>query len=185
MTVTVTSNDVGYIRFSGYWADIDYSDSGNIFASANTKATLTYTPSDDETITNWIRKVGYESGKRMSLTQGTETTSNAAEYELTGYIPVKRNDVIRIKNIDITNESATNIVGFNSSKQAINGSTTTYGTALYYAFVEKGTETNGVYKTTLNSDLHNCFSDSDLAYIRIGSKSITDDSIVTVNEEIV
>lgn len=43
VTVTVTSEDVGYIRFSGSWANA-YSDSTNTFAAANTKATLTYTP---------------------------------------------------------------------------------------------------------------------------------------------
>lgn len=44
VVVTVTSNDVGYIRFSGQWAYIGASDSNNSFAAANTKATLTYTP---------------------------------------------------------------------------------------------------------------------------------------------
>lgn len=44
ITVTVTSADVGYIRFSGQWAITNYSDSSNAFTDANTKATLTYTP---------------------------------------------------------------------------------------------------------------------------------------------
>ena len=44
VTVTVTSNDVAEICFSGKWATKTYSDSDVNFASANTKATLTYTP---------------------------------------------------------------------------------------------------------------------------------------------
>lgn len=42
--VTITSNDVGYIRFSGQWAFPGASDSDSSFVAANTKATLTYTP---------------------------------------------------------------------------------------------------------------------------------------------
>lgn len=44
VVVTVTSTDVGYIRFSGQWSYSGASDSNNSFAAANTKATLTYTP---------------------------------------------------------------------------------------------------------------------------------------------
>lgn len=44
VTVTVVSHDVGYIRFSGYWANVNYSDNSSSLAAANTKATLTYTP---------------------------------------------------------------------------------------------------------------------------------------------
>lgn len=44
VTVTITSADVGYIRFSAQWSSTEYSDSNVSFAAANTKATLTYTP---------------------------------------------------------------------------------------------------------------------------------------------
>lgn len=44
VTVTVVSNDVDYIRFSGWWGSSSFSDSDTDFAKANTKATLTYTP---------------------------------------------------------------------------------------------------------------------------------------------
>lgn len=44
VTVTVTSDEVAEICFSGQWANKSYSDSDVSFASANTKATLTYTP---------------------------------------------------------------------------------------------------------------------------------------------
>lgn len=42
--ITVTSDEVAEICFSGHWAATDYSDSNVSLAAANTKATLTYTP---------------------------------------------------------------------------------------------------------------------------------------------
>lgn len=44
IVVTVTSDEVVEICFSGQWANTNYSDSDVNFAAANTKATLTYTP---------------------------------------------------------------------------------------------------------------------------------------------
>jgi len=44
VVVTVTSDDVGYVRFSANWTNSNYSDSDSRFADAHTKATLTYVP---------------------------------------------------------------------------------------------------------------------------------------------
>jgi hypothetical protein len=44
VTVTVTSDEVGYIRFSGHWSKPGVSDSMDSITAAGTKATLTYTP---------------------------------------------------------------------------------------------------------------------------------------------
>ena len=44
VTVTVTSDDVATIRFSGWWSRGGVSDSQATITAANTKATLTYTP---------------------------------------------------------------------------------------------------------------------------------------------
>ena len=125
---------------------------------------------------------GYKTGYRLKTSTGNEVEEEG--YEVTGFIPAKLNDVISIKNVDLTDESATNIIVFNSEKQQISGGTTTYGTTLYNLFVTKGTEENGVYTSKLNNSIHNSFC-SDMAYIRIGSKSITDESIITINQEIV
>lgn len=126
---------------------------------------------------------GYKTDYRLSLSSGGETA--ATDYECTGFIPAKQNDVIRIKNIDLTSENATNIIFYNSDKTPIKGSASTYGVTLYGFFVTSGTEENGVYTSTLDGDIHNAIGTGDLAYIRIGSKSITDESILTVNQEIV
>ena len=128
-------------------------------------------------------EAGYKTGYRMSLSSGNETS--ASGYEVTGFIPVKVEDVVRIKNIDVTNETYTNIVFYNSDKTPIKGTASNYGLTLHGLFVTNGTEENGVYTSTLDGFKHNAISTGELAYIRIGSKSITDESIVTVNQEIV
>ena len=130
---------------------------------------------------NWIKEVGYVAGKRMSMTSGVE--KDATDSYLTGFIPVKYGQTVRIKDIDVTENDNITIATFDINKQAIKGTSATYGTTLYRAFVEKGTESNGVYASTLTSAINTCFT-TDLAYIRISSKSITDDSIITVDQEI-
>jgi hypothetical protein len=128
---------------------------------------------------------GYKTGVRLSLSSGGETTSSASNYEVTGFIPVKNGDVIRIKNIDLTNENSTNVVAYDSNKNPIK-SGSTHGTSLYNAFVTNGLEANGVYTSTVSDHWSNSFDEGmGLAFIRIGSKSITADSILTVNQEIV
>ena len=44
VVVTITSDEVAEICFSGQWSNTNYSDSNMSLAAANTKATLTYTP---------------------------------------------------------------------------------------------------------------------------------------------
>jgi hypothetical protein len=44
VTVTVISEEIATIRFSGWWAKAGVSDSVTTLENANTKATLTYTP---------------------------------------------------------------------------------------------------------------------------------------------
>lgn len=127
--------------------------------------------------------LGIKSGYRLSLSSGGETA--ASGYYCTGFIPVKVNDVIRIKNIDLTNENSTNIICYDSSKNPYRSVATSggYGTTLYNLFVTIGTNDGSVYTATLKQGLINSFEDG-LAYIRIGSKSITDNSVLTVNQEI-
>lgn len=122
---------------------------------------------------NWIKEVGYTEDTRLSLSSGG--TTSASGYECTGFIPVKYGDVIRIKNIDITAENATNLVTYDGDKNQIKSAGNNYGGQLAVLFA------TGV--CTLNSNALSGLTNS-LAYIRIGSKSITADSILTVNEEI-
>lgn len=127
---------------------------------------------------------GWKTDARMSLSGGGETTSNATDYECTGFIQATKADTIRIKNIDLTEESATNIVCFDSDKQPIAVNTAQYGTTLYALFVQYGTKSGDVYTSKL-SNVPFLTYPKEVAFIRIGSKSITAESILTVNEEIV
>lgn len=127
-------------------------------------------------------EAGYKSGYRLSMSAGTEKALEG--YSVTGFIPAKNGDVIRIKNITVADENNINIAGYDANKQPLNGGTATYGTTLYNVFVTRGTEENGVYTATITQDMHLGFG-ADLAYIRIGSTSITDESILTVNQPIV
>ncbi len=127
-------------------------------------------------------EVGYKPGYRLSMSAGTEKALDG--YAVTGFIPAKAGDVLRIKHIAIAEDNNINIACYDANKQPINGGTSTYGTTLYNLFVTRGTEENGVYIGTLNSSAHLAMQ-GDLAYIRIGSTSITDDSVLTVNQAIV
>lgn len=190
-SATITAND-GYelssVAVTMGGTDVSASAvSDGVINIASVTGNIVITASATETkveITNWIEEVGYTENTRLSLSSGNTTT--ASGYECTGFIPAKNGDVIRIKNIDLTNENATNIVAYDSNKQPYNAGSGNYGTSLYAAFITNGTEENGVYTTTLSGTLGNMFSQGgDCAYIRIGSKSITADSIVTINQEIV
>lgn len=129
---------------------------------------------------NWIEEVGYTANTRLSLSSGN--TTSATDYECTGFIPAKINDVIRVKNIDLTSENSTNIIFYDSSKNPIACNGSQHGTSLAAFFATN--EGNGVYKGTIGALSYITFNTA-VAYIRIGSKSITADSILTVNEEIV
>ena len=124
---------------------------------------------------------GWKTGARLSASSGGETA--ATDYECTGYIPVSKGDILRIKNIDMTSENATNIIFYDGSKTPIACNGANYGTSLAIFF---GTaDANNVYKGTITGTISGWTAPDNVAFIRIGSKSITADSILTVNQEIV
>lgn len=139
------------------------------------------THSIDSTGNPFNNGTGYKTGARLSLSSGAEMNTDG--YECSGFIQCKKGDIIRIKNIDISNESATNIVCYDINKQPIKVNGEQHGTTLYTLFSEYGTESNNVYTSALNRIEFLNFP-VDVEYIRIGSKSITSDSILTINQEI-
>ena len=155
--------------------------SGGVISIANVTDDIAIIAVANE-ITNWIKEVGYTPHTRLSLSSGNTTA--AADYECTGFIPAKIGDVVRVKNVDLTNENATNIIFYDSNKAAIlcNNNGTAHGTTLAYFF--DTSDGNNVNKGTIENTGILTFS-TDVAYIRIGSKSITDTSILTVNQKIV
>lgn len=129
---------------------------------------------------------GYKTGTRLSLSSGGETTSGATDYECTGFIRAKYGDKLCIKNVDLTSENATNIVFYDINKNQIVVNGNYYGTSLYGFFVTRGMQSGDVYTGTIQvtDDMLKLPTTFD-GYIRIGSKSITAESILTVNQEIV
>lgn len=123
---------------------------------------------------------GWKTGYRLSLSSGGESATDG--YECTGFISAKIGDVLRVKDIDLTSENSTNIVFYDSSKTPIKCNGTTHGTSLASFFATS--DGNGVNKGTIENTAILTFT-TDVAYIRIGSQSITNDSILTVNQEIV
>lgn len=116
---------------------------------------------------------GYKTGFRLSSSSGDE--SALANYEVTGFIPVKMHDVVRIKDITIGDDGYNNFVIYDKDKKFLIGTTTTF------VFDTNGTEENGVYTSVFDGFLSYMGS---MAYFRISSLEITDDSIITVNQEI-
>lgn len=123
---------------------------------------------------------GWKTGYRLSASGGGETAADG--YECTGFIPVKIGDVLRVKNIDLTAENATNIIFYDGSKTPIACNGTNKGTTLALFF--STSEGDGVSSGTIGNSANLTFS-TDVDFIRIGSQSITADSILTINEPIV
>lgn len=158
---------------------------GNNINIANVTGNIVITAVAEETaveITNWIEEVGYTTGKRLSLSSGGETTSSATDYECTGFIPAKYGDELYIENVDLTSENATNIIFYDSAKNplAVNTAKTQYGTQLNYLFVTKGTQTGAGYSTAIVAEGSIEALPTTVEFIRIGSKSITSESVLNI-----
>lgn len=118
---------------------------------------------------------GYEYGYRISKSSGAQSGSGSDAVCCTGFMPVTANDTIRIKEIELYGTSQTwdNIVLYDSLKNYIMGQVISTDNS---GFVFS----DGVWTITPNS-----FSSSTaISFFRFSCGSITDETIVTVNEEI-
>lgn len=120
---------------------------------------------------------GYKAGYKMSTSSGNESAASGAY--CSGFMPLSdMNDVVRIKNITLSGSSnVNNIVFYDANKAKVgtitaNGSENAFHSSVeakdgYYQFEPK-------YWLTVNP-----------AFFRFSCGGISDDTIVTVNEEIV
>lgn len=115
---------------------------------------------------------GYKAGYRLSLSSGNESAYDG--YYCTGFIPITFTDVLRIKNIEMGSVSDyNNMVFYDSSKNRLNGT----------GFANENiTVSDGVY-TIIPNTMSNGYTDC--AFIRFGCGKISNETIVTVNQEIV
>lgn len=118
---------------------------------------------------------GYEYGYRISTSSGSQTEDS--EHACSGFI--RLTDLyatVRIKNVTLSDvASRNNIVLYNSAKERVYGAA---GTA--NAFNVKVTVSDGVYSFEAKN-----WTASEIAFFRFSCAEITDETIVTINEEIV
>lgn len=124
---------------------------------------------------------GYKTGYRLSLSSGTETAD--AGTECTGFIPATRKSVLRIKNIPWEGDSTRGVVAYNANFEKITERGQTLN-AVFNSVNGAVDEGNGVIKSP-QLDYFTAFIDDSIAYIRICSTDINENSILTVDEPIV
>lgn len=161
-------------------------------------STRTIAIPDVVTYTNWIKNSinsdgtqfvglngedGYKSNYRIN-SSGAEASANG--YYITGFIPVRTSDVVRFENLDYMNMSAPadgSYVKFAFYKEDFSFKVISphYPDSLpssVWAPVYR--EDGNVKQVTIPDSL----GKSEIRYMRICARKITDDSIITVNEEI-
>ena len=120
---------------------------------------------------------GYKTGVKISTTSGSESSASACA---SGFIPlaIGEHSQVRIKNITVSSSSSiNNIVFYNEDKTKRNGYSGTAG-----AFSTNVSVKDGVYTFTTSS----WFTMDNLpSFLRFSCDLITDETIVTINEEIV
>lgn len=121
-------------------------------------------------------EAGYKTGYRLSNSTGNEST--LAGYNVTGFIPVKLDDIVYTKGITMENNGYANIVFYDENKTYLS---------------EGGTFTTVIFDTvdgdviygTLGGDKLNVLATGRVAYMRMSAKDINADAIITVNEPII
>lgn len=120
---------------------------------------------------------GYMDGVKLSGSDSRGYKENTGT-SITGLIPGKATDTIRIKNIDFdsaTDETKVRYIYFFDTNRAKLSQTTLLGT------IFKTDEGNGVYSGNFNS----LTVAADIAYFRVCSTKLDGTSIITVNQEII
>ena len=120
---------------------------------------------------------GYKTGYRLSLSGGGESAQSGTE--VTGFIPVTKDSVLRIKNIAYSGDTTRGVVGYDANFAKL---ATGNGIAIATLFSED--DGNGVMRCLrLGARAH--FNSDNLKYIRLCSTDINANSILTVDEPIV
>jgi hypothetical protein len=122
---------------------------------------------------------GYNTGKKISVSSGNESSASAC---VSGFIklPEGEQSQIRIKNITLSaSASINNFVFYNANKEKISGYYSGAGVA--GSFHSDISVTDGVYLFRTETWFP---IDKIPVYFRFSCLEITDDTIVTVNEEI-
>ena len=133
---------------------------------------------------NIYNDCGWKTGYRLN-SSGNEVAE--AGYEVTGFMPAKYGDVIRLRNIYFKSESGAYIQFYDSNHnflRAYSGYNLCNSSILP---IETETLSSGeinVTKIALTGELNNTVEGyiKNTAYIRISASMITNDSAITINE---
>lgn len=148
---------------------------GDVPSGSYTNALPLAVASDGVTIYNGT---GYKAGVRWSSSGNAESTSNASGLYLSGFIPVKKNSVVRLKNITMNKANAasngcavhTFLSLTDTNEGTMSGDTlTNYASAIW-------DDSGNLVQFTLNGTV-------DYAFIRLQGTYMGADSIVTIDEE--
>ena len=149
---------------------------------------------DVVTYTNWAKKAIasdgtiYNNGKGYKENYRLNSSGAEASYNgrcVTGFIPAKPNDIVRLEDMDYMNMSATSDDGtikialYNESFGYINNMSHHPNNLPSAAWSPVYREDGNVKQFTIPTAFGN-----NVRYIRISAKNINDDSVITVNEEI-
>jgi hypothetical protein len=155
------------------------------FTYANSTWTLSSNVLKDTSVTP--NTIGYKTGYNTSSSTGVE--NGASGFEITGFMPVKYGDTIRIKNIATTENNNRINVQFYKGTTTDGVTTLTFiaATTLYSAFITRGTdEGNGVRSMVLNNSQNNKFTESvGITHMKFSSSDINNNSVITVNKTII
>jgi hypothetical protein len=163
---------------------------GNIIITVTTTAEVTYTnwlPISTDENGNIFNGIGYETGKRFNSSGGT---TSASTYAITGFIPAKFNDVIRLNSAlwDESHKSYMQIKPCDGEKDALHAyvSLAEAISSDHSGYFVYEKEADGTHKITLNSD-NSAYrvKYEQTQYIRLCvMANACADGIITVNEEI-
>ena len=159
--------------------------------SAYTNKLPTATEGSDQA-TGWVDGKGYTKNARLSGSSGSVTTNYTAVAGVcaSGYIPVKEGDVIRIKGFYPPQGVGTYVVSYNGTSRVNNqtwrpvNDTTNPGVTQWTAGSWYELDGVSLTETTVEFTMTSALFGSGFNAIRF-SGIITDETIITVNEEIV
>lgn len=171
------SYTVRYEMADGSTIDIGSLEVADESAPAYTNQIPVSTDVDGDLFVGTNGEAGYKTGYRLSLSSGSESAQEGTE--ATGFIPATKNSVLRIKDIAYAGDTVRGVVGYDASHTKLPGNN---GVALSSLFtIDEG---NGVTASRALSNFPHFYSD-DLAFIRLCSTDINENSILTVDEPIV
>lgn len=159
---------------SGIVADYDNS-MINIIRVGRGKGKTIYITEIDASYTNVLNSVGYSENKRISTSSNFEERDNEGT-DLSGYIPVKTGDILRLRNITMPLASSgyNCLVYYYDSDKVGQGSFNTQN-------IKDSSSLAGVFDASGNLIQFTANSDG---YYRINAGNIDSNSIITINEEI-